>query len=93
MLLYDFQCKNCSHIFEDFVDTAESLPEECPNCCIIGTEYFTKLIGAPLLCTITVPTYPNCKKRKAGYQHHSICAPAEKKGRQISMYGAYKEQK
>jgi len=88
MLMYDFECKDCSHVFEELVDNAESFPEECPKCS--GTS-FIRLLNAVMFPTVTVMDYPGSKRFKAGYQHKSICAPAEKKGRQISMHGAYKK--
>jgi len=87
--VYDFKCNKCETVFEDTVEGVEGIPEECPKCS--STKGFTKLIGSPNLVSTIIVDYPGSKKLKAGYQHtHNL--EAEKKGRQISMHGAYKDE-
>lgn len=90
MLLFDFECQDCKRVFEELVTDADALPETCPACSGVA---FIKLMSPIMNPTTVIMTYPGSKRLKAGYQHHSICAPAEKKGRQVSMHGAYKKKK
>lgn len=32
MPFYDHQCTKCEHIWEDYFQIGEEVPEECPNC-------------------------------------------------------------
>lgn len=87
LLVFDFECDACSHVFHDLVEGPGGTPEECPSCS--SHEGFTRLMSAPAVLTTIVPSYPGSKRVKAGYQHtHN--RPAEKKDRQVSMYGAHK---
>ena len=43
MPLYDYGCKDCSHVFEAFHKIADPGPSECPEC---GSENVRKLLSA-----------------------------------------------
>lgn len=63
---YTYGCKN-DHEFEHVCsmnDKPETLP--CPEC---GEVAKGLIMGAPMLMTNVVPSYPGCKKVKAGYVH------------------------
>lgn len=67
MLLLDFHCEKCGVTFEELVETGTKV-YKCPNCPGLATRIFTK---TAMLCTVTIPTYPGCKRQKAGYAHTS----------------------
>jgi len=79
---YDFECLACSHVFDEYVEGADGMPDVCPQC--VSTFSFHKLPSAPALLKEIIPSYPGSNRLKAGYQHtHN--RPAEKKGTQVSM--------
>lgn len=66
MPVYDYECPD-GHIFEircslekrqEFVD--------CPECQKKAKQI---ILAVPALLTTIIPSYPGCKKAKAGYQH------------------------
>ena len=79
MILRDFECTQCNHIFEEMEPSAAEMKlaekqswgwkaTACPQC--EGYEIkpvFHKKSALP--CENMVPTYPGCKKQKAGYTH------------------------
>ena len=66
MPLYDFECK-CGHVQEEIVSAGDS-PPDCEQC---GKSMERVFLKSPALLTTIVPTYPGCKKNKAGYTHTS----------------------
>jgi hypothetical protein len=79
MILKDFECHLCGHIFEELApsDAEMKLHErlgggwkatECPNCHEFDVRTIFNRSSAAVLDNI-VPTYPGCKKKKAGYVH------------------------
>ena len=81
---YDFECGNCGHVFDDYVEGSEGKPEFCPEC--KHTEHFAKLPSSFALPHTIIVSYPGSKQFKAGYVHTHGNRPAEKKGSQVSMY-------
>jgi hypothetical protein len=80
---YDFECVVCLHVFDDYVEGVEGVPEKCPKC--QQGDYFKKIPSTFALPTTIVVDYPGSKRLKAGYVHtHN--RPAEKQGSQVSMY-------
>lgn len=82
--IFDFECAECSSVFEDLVSDGET-PVSCKHCGASGT--FTRVIAAPLIPTSIVVDYPGSKRLKAGYAHH-YNRQAERKGSQVSMHGS-----
>ncbi len=44
MILYDFECRKCTHTFEEFDDMEARVPVNCPLC----AEPSMRLISAPM---------------------------------------------
>lgn len=65
MLLLDFQCTSCETVFEELMESGVTTCS-CPHCGEVGTRIFTKTAH---ICTAMIPTYPGCKRQKAGYAH------------------------
>lgn len=65
MLLMDFHCDACGTDFEELVDTGADVCQ-CPQCAALAKLTFNK---SAHLCTVIIPTYPGCKRQKAGYLH------------------------
>ena len=79
MILRDFKCNRCSHIFEELApsDKEMELAEkqgwgwkalECPKCGVHDLSLVFNRGSATVLKKI-IPIYPGCKKQKAGYTH------------------------
>lgn len=84
---FDFECQDCSAVFEARIKSDKQFPDACPGC--EGTT-FKKLPSAPAIMNSIVPVYPGSKRLKAGYQHtHN--RPAEKAATQVSMYSGTKK--
>jgi putative FmdB family regulatory protein len=66
MPLHDFKCP-CGHIQEEIV-SADSKPPKCEDC---GKKMHKVFLKSPTTITSFIPTYPGCKKQKAGYTHTS----------------------
>jgi putative FmdB family regulatory protein len=62
MVIYDFECKECSVFFEEYV-TMGTKTCACPSCGKEGTRAFIKVAAA--LVEI-VPVYPGSRGRTAG---------------------------
>ncbi len=45
MPIYEFECENCDHIWEDIMSYKDPIPEICPECHVHG--WITKLISVP----------------------------------------------
>jgi hypothetical protein len=67
MLLMDFHCDACGTDFEELTDTGTEVLK-CTHCPALAVRAFSK---AAHLCTVIIPTYPGCKRQKAGYSHTS----------------------
>jgi DNA-directed RNA polymerase subunit RPC12/RpoP len=63
VILRDYECKKCEEVFEDF-DGSEVA---CPKC--KSAEVQRIFAKSPATLTVIIPTYPGCKKHKAGYVH------------------------
>jgi putative FmdB family regulatory protein len=74
MPMYDFQCSNCSSVFEDILPVGTE-QNECPQCGGSAFRIFKKT--AAILTTI-IPSYPGSLKQKAGYVHTHGDRPATK---------------
>jgi len=66
MPLHDFECE-CGHVTEEVV-SFKTKKIDCPEC---GAKMSRVFLKAATVCTAMVPTYPGCKKSKAGYTHTS----------------------
>lgn len=69
----DYYCEDCQQTYE-FMHHPVDEPAVCPAC---GSKAATAVPGGRLLGVI-VPTYPGCKRVKAGYVHTHGDRPAEK---------------
>jgi putative FmdB family regulatory protein len=67
MVLMDFHCGGCDTVFEEMAPIFTKV-FDCPVCGGASTRVFMK---AAKVCTEIIPTYPGCKKQKAGYVHTS----------------------
>jgi hypothetical protein len=82
MPMYDFRCSNCGKEFEAVekspVKNEDGSYADVTTTCSCG-KTATRTFGtcAKWLTTI-VPSSPNCKKHKAGYQHTHADRPATK---------------
>lgn len=65
MKLYDYECEN-GHVLEELVEGDERV--FCPEC---GKEMHRTWKKAAATLTTIIPTYPGCKRMKAGYEHTS----------------------
>lgn len=72
MKLDDFICSDCDAKNELLLEREEQ--PICPTC---GSKNMEISLGGNLFSTI-VPSYPGCKKHKAGYMHQYKNRPAEK---------------
>ena len=86
-LSFSFECRGCGHVFTDLVDGSEGAPDPCPQCG--EAEGATKLLSSPKMAVNHIPMYPGCKASMAGFVREAR-RPAEKAGRQVSMYGSDK---
>ena len=66
MPMHDFEC-DCGHTTEEIVP-AGTKKIQCEECGKKMTKVFLK---SATTCTTIVPTYPKCKRQKAGYTHTS----------------------
>lgn len=82
---FDFECRKCQHVFSDYVEGSEGLPDACPHCGNTLASEFYKLPSACALPSTIVIDYPGSKRLKAGYMH-THARPAEKKESQVSMH-------
>lgn len=80
MILRDYECPKCGKQFEELAASQQEYeeilrrrepyePVRCEDCGVIADIIF-KDRSAVVLETI-VPTYPKCKRQKAGYSHTS----------------------
>jgi len=80
MILRDFECPHCGKQFEELdaskaeVEAAKNSDWKpcvvcCPDCGTTATAIFNG--KSATWCENMVPTYPGCKKQKAGYVHTS----------------------
>ncbi len=65
MPLYDYKCSKCAHIEED-ICPAGTKTIECEKCWETSARFFG---SAPAYLTTIIPSYPGCKKVRAGYIH------------------------
>ena len=65
MPLHDFKCTKCDYVQEEIVP-AKTRQTVCEHCGEVSKKVFLK--SAVPFKTI-VPTYPGCKRQKAGYVH------------------------
>jgi putative FmdB family regulatory protein len=72
-LLRDYACNACGNHYE-FMHHPTDTPAVCPHC---ASQDATGVMGGHLV-TKFVPTYPGCKRVKAGYVHSHGDRPAEK---------------
>ena len=81
MPIYDYECKQ-GHLFEHRCGSNER-PEvlACKEC---GEDSKQVILGCPSLLTNIVPSYPGCKKVKAGYVH----SHGDKSATKVSVGGA-----
>lgn len=81
MIMKDFECDACGHIFEELTPATNELKlaegqdwgwkdVTCPACGECSAKEIFNGSSA-LWCEQTIPTYPGCKKQKAGYTHTS----------------------
>jgi len=78
LIMREFQCQDCKATKEDLVDSTNPITTDCPKC---GSFNLVPCLGIPTgssIPTVTIPTYPGCKRRKAGYQHKYVNRPATK---------------
>jgi len=74
-VMYDFECLACGKIFEEVVNSSKE-SVSCPYC---GSDTTQKIwIKSPSCLTEIIPSYPGCKKQKAGYVHTHGNRPATK---------------
>ena len=79
-IMREFICEQCSHTESILIDNHEPVTSHfCPLC---GGR-LEPCLGVPgngstSIPTTTIPTYPGCARRKAGYQHKFVNRPAEK---------------
>lgn len=66
MPMYDFRCNTCNLEFDEIV-LCNVNTIDCPVCGTLTAERI--FITAPKLLTNIIPSYPGCKKHKAGYVH------------------------
>lgn len=66
LVMYDYECSFCGALFEEIVSSTDSAQVVCPFC----GEYAQRTwVKGPSCLTEIIPTYPGCKKQKAGYVH------------------------
>lgn len=65
MPLYDYKCTKCDHD-EESIEPSGTSEIFCSECGATSERYFKEC--AKTLTTI-IPSYPGCKKHKAGYVH------------------------
>jgi putative FmdB family regulatory protein len=64
MPLYDFLCSHCDTTFEEIVPVPQTA-HECPKC----QKNADRILSGTKQLTTIIPSYPGCKKKKAGYIH------------------------
>jgi putative FmdB family regulatory protein len=72
MPMYDFKCHACGHE-EESIEKSGTTRIPCSNCNEQSERFFK---GAPTTLTTIIPSYPGCKKHKAGYVHSHADKPA-----------------
>ena len=63
MKLYDLRCPKCEKIIEELIEEDEQI--NCPVCNTVMKIMPNKVT----IMTNVIPSYPGCKKQKAGYVH------------------------
>lgn len=82
---FNFACTKCEHVYRCMVDSDEK-PDPCPEC---GCAEATKTFGSLNHIKTYIPDYPGANYHRAGYAAE-LRRPAEKAGRQISMFKSSK---
>ncbi len=65
MPLYDYKCSACGHLEEDIRPPGTKVIE-CEKCSSASNRFYGT---APAYLTTIIPSYPGCKKVRAGYVH------------------------
>lgn len=84
-LWFAFECP-CGHVYQDMVQGVDGSPDPCPACAGCAAK---KTVAAPKLAKTIVPMYPGSKNHTAE-RGAEFRRPAEKAGRQVSMYSSRK---
>jgi len=75
MPMYDYECEDCGHA-DEFIRPSDSKKSiTCPKC---GKRMSPVWRNAPKQMVTVIPSYPGCKRQKAGYMHSHGDRPAEK---------------
>lgn len=80
-LSFTFVCP-CGHAYADLVQGVDGAPDPCPAC---GGSEAIKAPPMPSLARVLIPMYPGSKNHTAE-GGAAFRRPAEKAGRQVSMY-------
>ncbi len=65
MPMYDYQCMSCGHEEEDVMPSnTKVIP--CSKC---GEKSERVFVSCAKALTTIIPSYPGCKKHRAGYVH------------------------
>lgn len=72
MPLHDYACSHCGNTFEKIVSPGET-EVPCPECRESADRLY---IACAKRLTTIIPSYPGCKKKKAGYIHTHGDKPA-----------------
>lgn len=80
--VFDFRCNNCKEEFEDLVDISIPGGVECALC---GSKDTQQILSPVATLTAIIPSYPGCKRMRAGYVHSHGDKVADKAGRQVSV--------
>jgi putative FmdB family regulatory protein len=65
MPLYDYHCNSCGHQ-EETIAPSGTRVVACEKCGAVSERVF---LSAPIQMTHVIPSYPGCKRVKAGYVH------------------------
>jgi hypothetical protein len=84
-LTFNFACP-CGCVYTDLVQGVDGSPDPCPEC---GSFVAKKTMSAPKLAKTIIPMYPGSKNHTAE-GGAAFRRPAEKAGRQVSMYAGRK---
>ncbi len=84
-LTFTFECP-CGHAYTDLVQGVDGTPDPCPEC---AGSAAVKTVASPKLAKIIIPMYYGSKNHTAE-GGHAFRRPADKAGRQVSMYSGRK---
>lgn len=79
MILSDFQCLVCSHIWEELLDHSEQFPKQCPSCS--ETKSLLRIYSAKHTKLNSMEAVSDClKKRSADHSRKELAKLAGHKG-------------